>query len=55
MLNHLPDHLNHVSFLSLGDVRWELFGFFVLVGGLPNTPTTASITTMASLPSGKVL
>ena len=27
MVNHLPDHLNHVSFLSLGDVRWKLFVF----------------------------
>ena len=28
---------------------------FVLMGGLPNTPTTTSITTMVSLHSGKVL
>ena len=37
MLNHLLDHLNHVSFLSLGDVRWELFGF-CFCGRTPQYP-----------------
>lgn len=39
----------------IGRCEMEVVCFFVLVGGLPNTPTTTRITTMASLPSGKVL